>query len=462
MADIEELVRLLKELEEELVHCTRCGMCQAVCPLYGATGRETDVARGKIVLVENLSKEILDDPEAVKQRLDRCLLCGSCEAACPGGVPIMDIFLKARAIITGYLGLSPVKKAIFRGLLSNPDRFDKLLKWMARLQGPFSRQVSETLGSSCARFMSPVIGDRHFMPIASEAWHKKGHRQFLRPRDPGLRVVFYPGCLVDRIFPRVAEAVMKVLDFHEVDVFAADRVPCCGIPALSAGDRQSFEKLVRQNMDILDSLDFDYLVTPCATCTATIRKFWPAMIEAGAGGLTGEIQEKVLAASEKTRDINELLVDVLGVQAPAAPASGAKSLTYHDPCHLKKSLGISRQPRTVLAAAGDVNFAEMREPDRCCGMGGSFNLQHYGLSDKIGQKKLAAILETGADTVATGCPACMLQLTDLLSRGGHALAVKHPVEVYAEALQQRPGLQKPVDAQKPGNTDYDKATETYR
>ncbi|MBS3731500.1 MAG: (Fe-S)-binding protein, partial [Desulfobacterales bacterium] len=208
--------------------------------------------------------------------------------------------------------------------------------------------------------------------------------------------------------------------------------------------------------------DFDYLVTPCATCTATIRKFWPAMIEAGAGGLTGEIQEKVLAASEKTRDINELLVDVLGVQAPAAPASGAKSLTYHDPCHLKKSLGISRQPRTVLAAAGDVNFAEMREPDRCCGMGGSFNLQHYGLSDKIGQKKLAAILETGADTVATGCPACMLQLTDLLSRGGHALAVKHPVEVYAEALQQRPGLQKPVDAQKPGNTDYDKATETYR
>lgn len=435
MADIEALVRLLKELDEEMVRCTRCGMCQAVCPLYGATGRETDVARGKIVLVENLSKEILDDPEAVKQRLDRCLLCGSCEAACPGGVPVMDIFLKARAIITGYLGLSPLKKAIFRGFLSNPDRFDTLLKWMVRFQGPFSRRVNETLGSSCARFMSPIVGDRHFMPISAEAWHKKGHRPFSRPRGSDIRVVFYPGCLVDRIFPRVADAVIEVLKYHGADVFAADTVPCCGIPALSGGDRKSFEALVRQNIEILDSLDYDYLVTPCATCTSTIRKFWPAMIGAGAEGISGDIREKVIAVSEKTRDISELLVDVLGV-VPAAPASSPRTITYHDPCHLRKSLGIFRQPRAVLAAAGDIELTEMREPERCCGMGGSFNLQHYDISQKIGQKKLYAIIETGAETVATGCPACMLQITDLLSHAGHNVAVKHPVELYAESLRQ--------------------------
>ena len=128
MADMHELVRMLNELDEDMVQCVRCGMCQAVCPLYAETGRETDVARGKLVLVENLSKEILKDPKAVKERLDKCLLCGSCEAACPSGVKVLDVFLKARAIITGYLGLSPVKKAIFRVFLSNPDRFDGLLK----------------------------------------------------------------------------------------------------------------------------------------------------------------------------------------------------------------------------------------------------------------------------------------------------------------------------------------------
>ncbi len=86
MTEMRELVRMLNELDEEMVQCVRCGMCQAACPLYAETGRETDVARGKLVLVENLSKEILKDPEAVKDRLDKCLLCGSCAAACPSGV----------------------------------------------------------------------------------------------------------------------------------------------------------------------------------------------------------------------------------------------------------------------------------------------------------------------------------------------------------------------------------------
>ncbi|MCF8028280.1 MAG: (Fe-S)-binding protein [Desulfobacteraceae bacterium] len=437
MADIAELVRLLKELEDDLVSCTRCGMCQAVCPLYGETGRETDVARGKLVLVENLSQEILDDPEAVKERLDRCLLCGSCAAACPGGVPVLDVFLKARAIITGYLGLSPIKKAIFRGFLSNPDRFDSLMQWMGRLQGPFTRSVNKTLGSSCARFMSPVIGDRHFMPIAAEAWHKKAHRDFTEPRQSGrTRVVFYPGCLVDKILPRVAEAAMEVFAFHGVDVYVAAQAPCCGIPALSAGDVKTFSHLVEKNIRIWQDLDFDYLVTPCATCTSTIAKLWPAM-ETYITGDSGKIRDQIPGIVEKTRDINAFLVDVMGVQAKQSADSG--TVTYHDPCHLKKSLGIAKQPRTILAASGSLQLSEMSDADRCCGMGGSFNLAHYELSKKIGAKKRDAILATGADTVATGCPACMLQIIDLLSHAQSKIRVCHPIEVYAQSLRQTAG-----------------------
>jgi glycolate oxidase iron-sulfur subunit len=430
MADIRELVRLLNELDEELVCCTRCGMCQAACPLYGETGRETDVARGKLVLVENLSKEILDNPEAVKERLDRCLLCGSCEAACPSGVKILDVFLKARAIITGYLGLSPVKKAVFRGFLSNPDRFDRLIRWMARFQGPFSKQIDETLGASCARFMSPIIGDRHYLPLAKTAWHKKAHQQLKKPNKSGPKVAFYPGCLIDKVLPRVGNAAMRVFDYHQVDVFVADQVPCCGIPALAAGDRQTFERLVKKNLGIFESVDFDYLITPCATCTATIKKLWPLMTEY----FPAALREKVLAISEKTRDINEFLVDIINIQPIKNQSMADKRVTYHDPCHLKKSLGIASQPRAVLSALPDWDFIEMREPDRCCGMGGSFNLQHYDISRKIGQKKSNRIIEAAADAVATGCPACMMQITDLLSHAGRAIAVKHPVELYAEAL----------------------------
>lgn len=439
MANIYELVKRLQKLDDQIVACMKCGMCQAVCSLYTETGHEADVARGKIALVENLSKEILRDPRAAKERLDRCLLCGSCAAGCPSGVDALGIFLQARTIITGYLGLSPAKKLVLRGLLSHPDRFDELVKWIARIQDVFLKSANQDLGSSCARVISPLIGDRHVIPLSGNAWHKRGHRDFKRSRDNSkFRVVFYPGCLVDKVLPRVADAAIRALEFHDVDVFVPPQVPCCGIPALSAGDSKTFEALVKRNIDTLDALDYDFLVTPCATCTATIKKIWPSM----SNYFPEAIKDKIFIMSQKTKDISEFLVEIADLHTLEGSCPANKTITYHDPCHLKKSLGIAKQPRLLMVAAGNFNFVEMSESDRCCGMGGSFGLEHYELSRKIGQKKLDSILETGADAVATGCPACMLQIIDLLSHAGRSISVKHPVEVYAEAIKHLLGNRK--------------------
>ena len=62
MSSIPALARLMKELEDQLVVCMRCGLCQAVCPLFAETGREADVARGKLALLDGLLKEILKNP----------------------------------------------------------------------------------------------------------------------------------------------------------------------------------------------------------------------------------------------------------------------------------------------------------------------------------------------------------------------------------------------------------------
>jgi glycolate oxidase iron-sulfur subunit len=72
--------------------------------------------------------------------------------------------------------------------------------------------------------------------------------------------------------------------------------------------------------------------------------------------------------------------------------------------------------------------------DQCCGCGGSFNLQHCELSKAIGKQKRESIVQTNCSVVATGCPACMLQMTDMLSQAGDRVRVKHAVEVYAESL----------------------------
>jgi len=429
MSDIHELSKLLQELEDQMVTCMKCGMCQAVCPLYAETGKEMDVARGKIALVENLSQEILNDPEGVKERLDRCLLCGSCAAACPSGVRVLDIFLKARAIITGYLGLSPVKKLVFRGMLSNPKLFNSLLSVASRLQGPFTKTVNDTLGSSCARFMSPLLQDRHFIPLAKTPLRKQVGRVSSPPGPSGLRVAIYPGCLVDRIFPRIGTALLDILKAHQVGVVMPDDLACCGIPALSSGDRPTFEKLVRTNLQRLENTSFDYLITPCATCTSTIKKIWPAMAEYFSEAEQRAIQD----LTGKTLDATEFLADTLGLGTDELVGAGP-GLTYHDPCHLQKSLQVTRQPRALLKAHPGYTFLEMNECDRCCGMGGSFNLQHYDLSRRIGERKLGNILASQAAVVATSCPACMLQISELLSKAEAAVQVRHVLEVYAEAL----------------------------
>ncbi|MFO7717180.1 MAG: (Fe-S)-binding protein [Desulfohalobium sp.] len=429
-ADLQELAKLLRDIEEQLVSCMKCGMCQASCPLFAETGREADVARGKIALLENLAHEMIEDPKGVKDRLDKCLLCGSCAAACPSGVKVLDIFIKARAILTGYMGLSPAKKAIFRGMLQHPELFNGVIGVASKFQGLFTKPVNDMIGSSCARFMSPLIGDRHFQPLAKEPLHKKYGALDTKAGNSGIKVALYPGCLVDKIFPRVGDAVMKVLEHHGVGVYMPSKQACCGIPAISSGDKQTYDKLVRQNLEVFEKGEFDYLLTPCATCTSTIKKIWPVMAE----DYEGALRNRVNILSDKTMDVNAFLVDILGITAVGDPNATAKTVTYHDPCHLKKSLGVAAQPRTLLRCNPGYQLKEMTEADRCCGMGGSFNIQHYDLSEQIGGHKRDSILATEAQVLATGCPACMMQISDLLSHSDAQVSIKHPVEIYAETL----------------------------
>ncbi len=432
MSDLKQLASLIKELEDQTIVCMRCGLCQSVCPVFAETGREADVARGKLALLDGLAREMLREPKEASQRLDKCLLCGSCAANCPSGVNVLEIFMKARAILAAYQGLPAAKRLVLEKVLAHPRVFDRILEWGARVQSLISRPVSETLGTSCARVASPLIGNRHFVPLARKPFHKilpgldtdKGHS--------GLKVAFFPGCLLDKFFPNVAQDVVDVLTHHGVGIWMPPGQGCCGIPAVSSGDMATFEKLARHNMALLQARETDYVVTACATCTATIKEIWPTML----GHLSAKNRALVAEISERTVDINQLLVTLMGI-APVATheQSDPVKVTYHDPCHLKKSLGVHREPRDLIKASRGYDLAEMNGADKCCGMGGSFNLQYYEISCSIGTLKKESIQATGADVVATGCPACMLQISDMLSKASLAVEVKHPVELYAETIK---------------------------
>jgi glycolate oxidase iron-sulfur subunit len=426
--DLKQLAKMLQELDDQMVTCMKCGLCQAVCPVFSETMKEGDVARGKIALLENLAHEMIADAEGVQEKLNRCLLCGSCAANCPSGVKVLDIFLKARVIVNTYMGLSATKKAIFKGLLTKPGLFNNILDVAAKFQGVFTKAANEVIGSSCSRINAPVIGERHFMPLAKKPLRKLEPALNTRPGKGGYRVAFFPGCVVDKIYPQVGQAVLKALRHYELGIYMPAGQACCGIPALASGDKESFDKLVKMNLELFEKENFDYLLTACATCTATIHELWPLM----SGDKSESMKERIAAMAAKTMDVNQFMVDVLGA---AKPVEGhGKKVTYHDPCHLKKSMKVSEQPRALLKSNPNLEFVEMAEADRCCGCGGSFNLQHYSLSKDIGTIKRDNIVASGAEVVATGCPACMMQISDMLSQHGDKIAVKHVMELFAETL----------------------------
>ena len=433
MRDIKALADMIRALEPQLRRCARCGMCQSVCPLYGETALEGDVARGKLALLDGLAQKLFEDSRGVAERLQRCLLCGSCAHNCPSGVDVLGIFLKARVVLAAYLGLSPLKKLALRGMLARPAVFDLLAEWAARCQGLFFRSDRTETGGEDPRFVSPLAGARHVVPLAKTPFHRRPEAKSAAATKElsGPRTAFFTGCLIDKFFPKIAEAALKVLDHYRIPVWVPEGQGCCGIPALSAGDLPAFERLVEHHLDLLAAESFDYLLTACPTCAFVLKTVWPSMLS----GASPRLQAQAREVSSRVMDISRFLVAIAGVEpVQTSPRQGAEIVTIHDPCHLKKSMGVAAEPRLLIRANPNYRLVEMQGADACCGMGGTFNLEHHGLSTDIGRRKRDSIAATGCAVAAAGCPACMLQIADMLSRAGDRVRVRHPIEIYRESL----------------------------
>lgn len=429
---MKDLIRFLGELDNELKLCTRCGMCQSVCPLFKITGREEDVARGKLALIDNLKGDLFKSPAGVEKRLSRCLLCGACFHNCPRGVNTLRVFMRARMIINGYRGLSFPWKILLRLIIARPAVFNFLSGQLGRcreLPAGFRGETPEGLPGRLERMLA---SGRHIVPPASEPFHKSDASKRGASGNRKIKAAFFTGCLIDNFYPRVAEASLKALDRHNIEAVVPENQGCCGMPAVSGGDATSFRRLIRHNLTLFDAEKYDYIVTACATCAFAIKKLWPMMVE----DESGDIRHQVQRLSEKTFEISSFMVNVAGVTASKTDGTGkgGRRVTFHDPCHLKKSLGISDEPRVLIEKTPGAYLAEMAEADSCCGFGGSFGIRHYDLSRDIGRRKYDNIIASEAGTVATACPACMMQISDMMSKSCGNVEIKHVIEVYAESL----------------------------
>jgi L-lactate dehydrogenase complex protein LldE len=237
--------------------------------------------------------------------------------------------------------------------------------------------------------------------------------------------LFIP-CLVDAVYPEVGEAVVKVFERLGMSVTYPPDQTCCGQPAFNAGHLPQARKAARRFIEIFESAEV--IVCPSGSCTAMVRHHYPDLMQADDSWC-----RRARSLGEKIFEFSEYLVDVLGKADTGARYAG--TVTYHDSCHLLRSLGIREQPRQLIRGVAGTTFVELYDSDRCCGFGGAFSVRYPEISTALVDEKVANILATGADAFVGADMGCLMNIEGRLSRMGSKVRVMHVAQLLASGCR---------------------------
>jgi len=239
---------------------------------------------------------------------------------------------------------------------------------------------------------------------------------------PPKRAALFIQCLVDGIYPEVAQAMVKILRRLDIALECPTQQTCCGQPAFNNGYRQEARVAARHFIRLFESAEV--IVCPSGSCATMVRCHYPALFDAD-----DPWHERAVGVAARTCELTQYLVDVLGVDDLAARYDGRA--TYHDSCHLLRYLGVKEQPRRLLRRVKGLDFVEMHDSERCCGFGGTFAFKYADISAAMAEEKARNIIASGADTVV-GCDmGCLMNIQGMLSRMGSPVRVLHIAQILA-------------------------------
>jgi glycolate oxidase iron-sulfur subunit len=414
----------IRKFEKELEQCMKCGFCTFVCPVYQEEKTEASVARGKNELIKRLLSGELELNSELATRLYKCTACMSCTTNCPARAPIPRVIVAARADIARTIGMRSPYGFIYRYILAKRRVFGSILSFASLFQSMLMPKTNGVV-RHLPDFMSALSKGRQIPSIAPK-FLRRLLPEVNKPKGKALmRVGYFTGCMNEFVLPHLGVKTVEFLTRHGVEVVMPRSQGCCGAAIfLGAGDFETARKLADANVKTFEG--FDYIVTDCATCTCALGEYQRFLAD------TPEKKEAYAKFAGKIRHVSQFLIDVLKLPASAFQTPDAikgKKLTWHDPCHLNRHAGVKEQPRHILESLTDARYIEMPNADRCCGMGGQFNLLNYDLSMKIAEKKAEGIAATDADIVVTACPGCELQLLDIIARKNMPQKVMSLMEV---------------------------------
>jgi heterodisulfide reductase subunit D len=378
------------ELLRELYHCLHCHLCNfadwhaldewlPLCPTYAYFGFESFSASGKMELARALLSGGLKPSSRTLRILFSDLGCGACHSQCRGltGLKVdhVELFeeLKAKLVEGGY--------------------------------GPLPEQ--RTYAESVKKNHNPYR-------------EKHGERTCWLERELPERAetVYFVGCTSSYRQREIARSTVEVLLRSGEEFTVLEDEWCCGSPLLRTGQRKLAREAAEHNLEVLRKAGARRVIFSCAGCYRTFSRDYPNLL-----GRKPELE--LLHTSQH----------FLRTFSGRGLENGEK-VTYHDPCHLGRGMGVYDPPRELLRGLYGRGFLEMkrsRENSWCCGAGSGVKAAFPDFALWSATRRLEEAKNLGAEILVSSCPFCKRNLGDASRKEGGGIEVRDLSELLAEA-----------------------------
>ena len=240
-----------------------------------------------------------------------------------------------------------------------------------------------------------------------------------------MKVSMFVTCLSDAIYPRVGEAMVRLLARYGVQLEFPPSQTCCGQPAYNSGYWEEARTSAKTLLQAFD--DSDFVISPSGSCTHMIHNY-PKLFENDPVWLP-----KAEELQQKSYEFAQFLVQVLGVEDVGAVFP--HKVTYHPSCHGSRLLGVKDEPIALMEHVKGMELVPLPFAEDCCGFGGTFAVKMADISGAMVSEKVDHIKETEAEVLVGLDMACLMNIGGNLRHRGEKIRVMHLAELLEEGVK---------------------------
>ncbi|MFX1376050.1 MAG: (Fe-S)-binding protein [Promethearchaeota archaeon] len=398
---IESNYKYLSRVKEEFMQCIGCGDCReavdyssnpqkwGTCIIQEHTsGFEPFFGRGKMQIIRSIWQGKLGLSKELAEVFFQCTTCNACSSTCFFNVDSAACYEALRAeLVEAQFGL---------------DAHNLMNKNLVELSNPYGRDNKE-----------------------KNEWTNELDFKIKNAMNETTDVLYFVGCTA-ALTPEIQNVAIntaKVLNNMGIDfAILGEHEVCCGSVAMRTGDRNAFNEAAMKNVEIFKKCGTKTIITSCAGCYRTLKIDYADFFE--------KLDIKVMHIVEfLTNYINEnnITLEKLNI-----------TVTFHDPCHSSRHLGLYEEPRALLRKMTNlIEMKTIKENAKCCGAGGGVKKGFSELSLEIGKSRVKEAEETGAEYIVSICPFCERNLSDAIQALKSEIKVLDLVELLIKALNEK-------------------------